>query len=214
LDADVFPRDGNFISNYLAAASDVDLVVAGGLLYQPEPPTKELMLRWKYGSAREARSVEERNKIPYQALLASNFMISKNVLDKVPFNEVMPDLRREDTLFSYDLMKHQVKIIHIDNPVFHLGIDSFEVTIRKEHESLDGLKLILDHDLIDEEYIKLSKLYGILKRWHLRAMFGGIFKLLRPTLLKKLSGADPSLKLFDLYRIAYLCFTKGYKSTS
>lgn len=213
LDADVFPRDKNFISNYLAAASEVDMVVAGGLLYQANPPSKELMLRWKYGSAREARSVEERRKIPYQALLASNFMISKKVLEKVPFCEEMPDLRREDTLFSYDLRKNNVKVMHIDNPVFHLGIDSFEVMIKKEHESLDGLIYILEHGQIEEDYIKISRLYSIMKRWHLKSFFAGIFKLLRPALLKNLSSKDPSLKVYDLYRIGYLCFIKGYKSS-
>ena len=140
LDADTIPVHNHFIKNYVAQINEDEKVVYGGIKYQKEKPKKSEVLRWKYGISREALSVEHRQKNPYLSLLTLNFLIHKTVFEKVSFNETIPNLRHEDTLFSYNLKQQKIKVIHIENPVFHLGLDEFEVAIKKENDSILGLK--------------------------------------------------------------------------
>lgn len=205
LDADVFPKNDNFIEYYVQQIDGIEKVVSGGLAYPENKPEKKLMLRWTYGSQREVFSRFEREKNPYQSFLSSNFLTTKKLFKIVSFNEEIPDLRREDTLYSYNLMKQNISVKHIENPVYHLGIDLFEIAIRKENESLDGLKYMLNHHLLPYDYLKISRLYLRIKNLGLTSVVAQFHKLTRSFLLKNLSSGRPSLRIFDLYRIGYLC---------
>jgi glycosyltransferase involved in cell wall biosynthesis len=205
LDADVFPKNENFIAEYLDCISTDEKVVAGGLLYKAEKPEQKLLLRWVYGTNREVITKAKREEKPYQSFLSSNFLTTKKLIESVPFNETMPDLRREDTLFSHDLMQNNIPIQHIDNPVYHLGLDDFETAIKKENESLDGLKYLLNHDLMESDYIKISRLYATIRKLGLHWAVHSVYKLALSSMMRNLSGDNPSLSVFDFYRIGYLC---------
>jgi hypothetical protein len=163
LDTDVLPKNKKLISNYLPYLDSEPKVVNGGILYQVIRPDKRRVFRWLYGRKREALSAKKRRKNPYLSLLTLNFAIHKSIFNKVAFNEEIPNLRHEDTLFSYDLMQAQIPIIHIKNPVYHLGIDVFQTAIRKENESLIALKFLTDHKLLAPNYLRISKLFDLLK---------------------------------------------------
>jgi len=204
LDADVMPVHPNFIKSYIKHF-DSNAVVTGGLRYREEKPADDLLLRWFYGSEREAMSLSEREKSPHQSLLASNFMAPKSLFNRVKFNELIPDLRREDTLFSYEMMVNQIPILHIENPVYHLGLDPFEIAIRKEKESLQGLHYMLKNGLLPESYLKMSRLFATINKMRLTSLIGSFHNASEKLFLRNLSSAKPSLLLFDLYRIGYLC---------
>jgi len=205
LDVDVFPKEKKFIANYLPQLDGAAKIVNGGIVYQSTRPEKERLFRWLYGKKREALSCGKRNQNPYLSLLTLNFIIHKSVFEMVSFNEEIPNLRHEDTLFSYDLKQKQIPIKHIENPVFHLGIDVFETAIRKENESLVALKFLLDHHLVSTDYLRIGRLFSTLKKRQLVHLFALVDGLLRKTFLSNLSGNHPSLPIFDLYRIGYLC---------
>ena len=205
LDTDVLPKNKKLISNYLPYLDSEPKVVNGGILYQVIRPDKRRVFRWFYGRKREALSAKKRRKNPYLSLLTLNFAIHKSIFNKVAFNEEIPNLRHEDTLFSYDLMQAQIPIIHIKNPVYHLGIDVFQTAIRKENESLIALKFLTDHKLLAPNYLRISKLFDLLKKLHLVGLFAVMHRATRSVLLANLSSAYPSLRIFDLYRIGYLC---------
>ena len=208
LDADVMPATPNFIREYLKWLDDEEKVVSGGLLYRENRPDNAYLLRWKYGHSREAVPAHIRRLKPYQRLLASNFLIQKALINKVPFNEKISDLRREDTLFSYNLMQHHVHVVHIDNPVYHDGLDNFNCTLLKEKQSLEGLHLMVQQQQLPAEYLKMSLLFKYISDLRLHRHLVWLFKLAEKQLLKNLSGSNPSLWLFDLYRIGYLCSLK------
>ncbi|HLA54980.1 MAG TPA: glycosyltransferase [Flavobacterium sp.] len=204
LDADVFPKSRDFISEYLCHICSVEKVINGGLLYQEQKPEKNRIFRWVYGSKREALSKMQRETNPYLSFLTLNFLIHKMVFDKVTFNETIPNLRHEDTLFSFDLMKANVKVEHIDNPVYHLGLDAFECAMRKENESLVALKYLLKHDLLSADYVRIARYYTTIKSLKMSPLFAAFHKLTKPLFTKNLSGENPSLFIFDLYRLGYL----------
>jgi len=205
LDADIIPVSDDFISNYLSHINNESKIVYGGIVYESSKPSKEKLLRWVYGKKREALSVSERNQNPYPAFLTLNFLIKKSVFTKVNFNENVPNLRHEDTLFSFELMQNKIKIIHIENPVYHLGIENSKVFLRKSEEAVLGLKNLVDSKLISFEYIKLSHYFQIIKKYHLQSIIAFGFKIIKPLFLKQLLSKKPSLFIFDIYRLGYYC---------
>lgn len=205
LDADTIPVHKNFIADYISQINNDEKVVYGGILYESKKPQKEQLLRWVYGTKREALETSERNRNPYISLLTLNFMISKSVFSKVRFNEKIPNLRHEDTLFSYELMQNTIKVIHIENPVYHLGIEDSKTFLRKSEEAIVGLKNLVDSNLTATEYVKLSHYFEIIKKYHLQSLVAFGFKIVRPLLLRQLFTKNPSLFLFDLYRLGYYC---------
>jgi hypothetical protein len=208
LDADTFPIHKDFISNYILEINDANKIVYGGIRYQEEQPPKEKLLRWVYGKKREALSVEQRNKNIYLSFLTLNFLIHKEVFKTVSFNESIPNLRHEDTLFSYELKKNNISLKHIENPVYHFGIDNFDKALDKEHESLLALKNLLDKNLLSADYVKISRLYTIIENLKAKFLIVFTFKIVKPVLLKNISSSNPSLLLFDIYRIGYICSIK------
>lgn len=205
LDSDVFPKADNFILTYLPYLNDDKKIVNGGLLYQDKRPDQDKLLRWIYGKNREALPYKTRKKKPYLSFLTLNFLIHKSLFETVTFNENIPNLRHEDTLFSYDLMQKKIKIIHIDNPIYHLGLDAFDEMMKKENESISVLKYLLDSSFIATDYLRISKLFSLLKSLKAAGIVASSHKLMRQRLLRNLQGKSPSLFLFDVYRIGYLC---------
>lgn len=203
LDSDTIPINPNFISNYLLQITTVEKIVSGGILYPELKPKESQSLRWKYGNSREALSAKVRNESPYLRLLTLNFMIQKSVFEKVSFNEKIPNLRHEDTLFSYNLKQQNILMEHIENPVYHNGLDDFEVAIKKENESLIALKYLVENQFIPYNYISLSNLFYALKKMQLVFLLKVFFKTTKPLLLKNLASKNPSLFIFDMYRLGY-----------
>jgi hypothetical protein len=201
----VLPVHEHFIATYLPYLDDEVKVINGGLLYENQKPEKSKLLRWVYGRNREALPVTKREKKPYLSFLTLNFVIHKKVFEKVAFNESIPNLRHEDTLFSYNLMQKKIKVVHIDNPIYHLGLDVFSQMIKKENESLFVLHYLIGTKLLAADYLRISTLFFRLKRLGLISPSAMFYRATRNAFLKNLSGNSPSLVIFDLYRLGYLC---------
>lgn len=105
LDADTIPLKKDFISTYLKYTNDDLKIIYGGITYSSELPDKEKTLRWSYGKKREAIEGKIRNITPYRSFLTLNFLIPKVFFEIVSFNEAIPNIRHEDTLFSFELSK-------------------------------------------------------------------------------------------------------------
>ncbi|MGK4567640.1 glycosyltransferase family 2 protein [Flavobacterium sp. 3HN19-14] len=210
LDADTFPAHDDFITKYLGYINSDAQIVYGGIIYQKEQPSKTQLLRWVYGISRESLPAKERNKAPYLSFLTLNFLIRKSVFEKVTFNEEIPNSRHEDTLFSFELMQQHIKMVHIDNPVYHHGLESSAVFLEKSEEALDNLKFLTDNRLIDTDYVRIGKLQQRFSKLHLDKLMSRFYKWTKPMLLKNILGEKPSLLIFDIYRLGYLCSIKKH----
>ncbi|RWW92092.1 glycosyltransferase family 2 protein [Flavobacterium cerinum] len=208
LDADTLPIHDNFISVYLPHLDQEEKVVYGGIKYQEEKPSDDKLLRWVYGNSREALLAEQRQKAPHLSLLTLNFAISKSIFSKVTFNESIPNLRHEDTLFSYDLSVEKVTVEHIENPVYHLGLESSEIFMKKSEESVVGLKYLTDNNLLPQSYTRIAKIHNSIRKSGLAPLARLSFKIVKRSFNKNLLGSNPSLFIFDLYRLGYLCSLK------
>lgn len=206
LDADVIPVNEHFISNYVAAISKSKKIIYGGILYQKKMPEKSKLLRWVYGKEREALSVTKRKENKYISFLTSNFIIKKNVFETISFNEDIPNLGNEDTLFSYNLNQEKTPIEHIENTVYHLGLESSEIFLNKSRASLEALNLFLKQKLIDVQYVKILRVKNRLQKFKLDIFFSTTYPLTKTIFEKNLLSHKPSLLIFDLYRLSYLCY--------
>lgn len=205
LDSDTFPKNSDFIRKYIQHISPKTEVIYGGIEYQKEEPEKNKLLRWVYGKKRETLSVKKRNKNKYLTFLTLNFLIKKSVFNSVKFNENIPNLRHEDTLFSYDLYQNNIPINHIKNVVIHLGLDDNMVFLKKSKESIEGLFFLLNKNLIDNNYVKLSKYGSIIINLHLSFLLIFFFKIFEVKIERNLLSKKPNLFLFDFYRLCYFC---------
>lgn len=208
LDADTIPVDKNLICNYLQYLNTEEKVVYGGIEYHNKPPETNMLLRWVYGREREALPIVARQSDPYLSLLTLNFAISKSIFNKVVFNETIPNLRYEDVLFAYNLSEKNIKVQHVHNPVYHLGLDTSEIFIKKSEEATQGLKYLIDNNLIPTNYLRISTAYYRLKKLGLTKTVCSLYKLFKKRWTKNLLGARPSLFIFDLYRLGYMCTLK------
>ncbi len=205
LDADVMPVNIHFVLNYVNSLSDSKPIIYGGISYKEERPNQSQLLRWVYGKKREALNSGIRKKDIYVSFLTLNFIIQKDTFEKASFNENIPNLRYEDTLFSYDLKRKKIPITHIENPVCHLGLESSKIFLSKSKESLDALNLFLNQKLIDHKYMKISRVKNRLQKFKLDLLLSTIYPLLKKRFEKNLLSNTPSLFIFDLYRLSYLC---------
>ena len=205
LDSDTFPKNSDYILKYIQNISSKTGIIYGGIEYQNEEPEKNRILRWVYGKEREALSVNKRSKNKYLSFLTLNFLVNKSVFKNVKFNENIPNLRHEDTLFSYDLFKNNIPIDHLKNVVIHNGLDENIVFLKKSKESIDGLLFLLNNNLIDSNYIKLSKYGKIITNLHLTFLLVFFFKVFGAKIERNLLSEKPNLFLFDIFRLCYFC---------
>jgi len=205
LDVDTIPIHDNFIANYLSLLNNDYDIIYGGIRYQPDRPKAEELLRWKYGNEREALTVEKRELKPYISFLTLNFIIKKQIFGALKFDEDIPNLRHEDTLFALEAKKLKLKIKHTENPVYHLGLDTSDGFLEKSTEAVDALNLFIKQKLITANDTSISKAVYKVKKIGLLKVGALSFSFLKKTLEKNLKSSSPSLFLFDIYRLGYFC---------
>lgn len=205
LDADVRIISDHFIKNYInfIRSNSNYSVVYGGIVYQENRPEKNQLLRWIYGIKREALPAEKRNENVYVSFLTLNFLIKKEVFQTVRFNEDIPNLRYEDLLFSFDLMKNKIPLQHINNQVVHNGIETSEVFMHKTNDSLKGLKFLLSKNYLPADYAKISAVHNLLKQTKLLFLINFVYRMRKNSFEKNLLSSKPSLFIYDIYRLGY-----------
>jgi len=207
MDCDSAISSPSYIENY-SVFFNSPTVCCGGRIYENIKPEDSTYLRWKYGTERECASALERRKNPNAGFQTNNFLIHKSIFEKVKFNEGLSGYGHEDTLFGLELLKQEIKIIHIDNPLIHLGLENASDFLEKTE---NGIKNLYRIELLLREnypvYINHSRLMRtklFLQKFHLLGIVAILFSLLRKKMKNNLLSKKPSLKIFDLYRLGLL----------
>jgi len=207
LDCDAEICSTNFVSKYIVFCKD-DNVVLGGRIYDQNNENQQYSLIRKYGMERERNdyhNLSDRRKFPM--FTTPNFLISKEIFNKIRFDESIKGYGHEDTIFGIMLHKLQIEFIFIDNPVKHIGLETNKVFIRKTENAIQNLLCLSNsgnYPLLAKES-KLLTTYLRLKKARLTLLFAFAFSFFRNLLQKLLCSSHPSLRLFDLYKLLYLC---------
>jgi len=207
MDCDSMPETDAYIMNYVAFLKP-DTVLYGGRSYSPEKPfQKELFFHWFYGTNREVKSAEERKIRPYSSFMTNNFLIPKQIMQQIGFDESLRQYGHEDTLFGLELKRREVMIHHLDNPLRHIGLETATVFLRKSEQAVENLlKLMKKHELQSE--IKLLRFFVKTQKWGLHPFIYLWFFLFSSFLKARLLGANPNLRTFDLYKLGYMVYNK------
>jgi len=214
LDCDSEPFDNKFIEKYLPYCIGNEIVVCGGTAYKPQKPQPDSYLRWIYGMRCEYKSAEQRNKAPNSKFSTFNFLISRELFLSIRFNELLRNYGHEDTLFGLELQKRNYTVTHIDNPLYHTGIDTNDVYLEKTRQGVENLKILLEKypdngDLVQN--IRLLKYYVFLEKSHLIPLYYLFFRMFKKCMLANFNSKRPNLTLFNLYKLGYLCNLKYRK---
>ena len=209
LDADVLPKYDDFIDRFELHKIKNPKIIFGGVCYTLEKPSKDLILRWKYGHKRETKSVKERNKNSY-SIVSSSLLIDKEVFFKN--NTSTANTYGLDILFSGNLQKNRVKVKHIDNPVYHLGLEKNSAFLNKSLEAVKSTYLLEKNSQIEKDIRPLQKSYQKLKKWNLITLVNVVLNQFYKVIESNLLSNHPSMVLFDLYRLNYLIELKKNKN--
>lgn len=201
IDSDTMPASARFVVDYLQAAHS-DRVVVGGFCYPTERPSRDRLLRYKYGHKVETRSLAERQKAPADAFVSMSFMIPRHIFLEEGFPTQM-GMGYEDAYFGYRLAERGVAITHIDNPVIHALKESSGQFLDTTERYVENL--YRHRTLLAPYPIRLLQLYLRLERARLVPLLGALAPLFKPLLRRQLTSRHPSLRLFALYKLLHLC---------
>jgi hypothetical protein len=122
---------------------------------------------------------------------------------EIKLDETLKGYGHEDTLFGLELKQKNIPIIHIDNPLCHIGLECFEDYLTKTEEGISNLKLLIDSKKVDES-VKLYRFYLLLKKFGVASKVLNYFSKNKQEILQKLQENEPNLRWFDLYKLGYL----------
>ncbi|MBP8066853.1 MAG: glycosyltransferase [Flavobacterium sp.] len=208
IDGDSIIVHPDYIQNYLRNLDGFD-VVYGGRQHPEKCPSEKQSLRWKYGKFIEDKLAINRRKTPYKSLLFNNTVITKKCFNQVKFDKDITLYGHDDTQFAYQLSLLQAKVNHIDNSVEHGDIDTNQAYLAKTESSLKSLLLLYQSGKIASEFVSILKLYVLLKKTKLIVLATVFHKLFQKSIAKSLLSENPTLFLFNVYRIGYLCTLKS-----
>jgi glycosyltransferase involved in cell wall biosynthesis len=195
IDGDMSLENDDFLHNYLQT-NDEEKVVYGG--YKVNGIAKE-NLRYKYEKHSEkAHSLNNRLKHPNKDFHTSNFLIHKELMLQNPLDKQYRGYGYEDVAYGKLLQEAGITISHIDNPVVFNQFESNEDFINKTEESIRTLKT---HQKELRDYSRIIRLADNLEALRLSSLVRRLFLKHQQQLRKQLCGSNPSLFLFNLYKI-------------
>lgn len=206
IDADSKLISEDYLKKYIELAKP-GAVLCGGTSYSKQEPESEKLLRWVYGHRREAISAEERNRKKGFIITSNNFLIDRETFQKIHFRENIGPYGHEDTLLGFDLFQAGIQPLHINNPVEHTGLEDSVTFLKKTKAALENL-LFISEKIVPEpvefqnrmpflnRYRKITKIFPPF-------VFKWFFNFFRQAIEKNLTGKNPSLFLFNLYKLGY-----------
>ena len=208
LDCDVSLPDNRFIERYLNYAAK-SYVTVGGICYRPEKPKESAkVLRWRYGQTRETLTAAQRNKQPYASFKTANFFITRSVFSRVKFSEEINGYGHEDTLFGYQLEQANIPILHIDNPVFHDGLEDASQFIKKSEQAVKNLFQLFQSGLLVNTWKQnpLLRFFVVFRVLYLHYILAMAYKVFGPFLRILMQGRFPLVFLFNTYKLLYISY--------
>lgn len=201
IDSDAVVVRDNFIASYLSSMESAADIVSGDLVNPEQMPSPGVSLRYRYEKSYEPmRSAVVRSKSPYDRLTTFNLMMRRSLWSQIPFDEDCVEYGYEDTLMGIELKRSGKNVLHIDNPLMHVGFERNEVYLSKVETSLRTLHGIKDR--VQGE-TRMTSLHDRIDRLGLLWMLRLAFVLSRPMLRRNLLGNRPDMTVFSFYKLGY-----------
>ena len=187
----------DFISTYLQL--DGTEVACGGLHIGGDAAALHGNLRYMVEKKYELHNTPQyRQEREYQNFNTSNFMVRRDILLAVPFDERFRRYGYEDVMWGKQLSDRNIRITHIDNPIM---LDDFETnedfvvkmetgmnTLHSFRDELTGYSAVL---------VAVSKLHKL----HLCRLFAALFRVAKKAIRRNLAGNKPIVLLLNVYKL-------------
>ena len=174
-------------------------ILYGGRVYTDDPPADPAWrLHWTYGHRRESLPLDRRVAAPYESFMTNNFCVPRTLMLEIGFDAQLTTYGHEDTIFGQELAQRGIPIVHLDNPVVHLGLEAAPVFLRKQAEALQNLTYL------QQQYPAFrTRLLALEARlpasaW---ALLAKLAPALLPWLEKQLSGSQPRMSALDVWKL-------------
>lgn len=197
MDADGRVINENFLSAYIEASKE-HAVVCGGIKCPEVCHDPHRSLRWRY-----ERDYEKKHGYVSEQFRSFCFLIKRDVMSGLPFDERYKIYGYEDVQYGMDLEKAGYTVHAIDNPLENADIEDNCTFLKKTEEALRSAYMFRDEIGDRVEVVKLRKRLGILSL-PIACFFMVFKKILRANLL----SANPSLLVFKIYKLGYYCRIK------
>lgn len=200
VDADSRIIYDDFLYRYITNLSTKYNVYSGGTVYPTMPINCAKRLHWKYGSKREA--VKGRRS----AFHTNNFCIARKTFQQLEFPDFLKHYGHEDTWMGIELERMKKNILNIRNPVEHLNIEDTKVFLDKTQFALSNL-LTLQKTIKPTtigKHVDLYRLFIFIKKIRFESVITFFYRAFQKRILTNLHSCNPSLKLFDFYRLYHL----------
>lgn len=207
MDCDSELPDGDYLARYAAAAEKLVAtgarrsIVCGGRTYKAKNDYPHACaLHHAIGSLREPVGSEGHG---VRTFFSNNFMISRDLMLAIRFDETMRGYGHEDTRFGIEAARRGVAICHIDNPVIHLRLDDDRHFLAKSREAVANL-LYLQHTFFTPDEARRLPLLRAVEACR-RCGLLHVIKWCAPWLTRiveaNLTSGHPAPRLFDLYKL-------------
>lgn len=200
LDCDSKVISKSFLENYIHYIDDYDLVAGGRVYSKKAPRAKSKKLHWSYGKKFESMGLRKRQSDPWMNFHSNNFMVRREVLIDNPFDEDIKGYGYEDLEWAYAIAKKNYRLLHIDNPVEHLGIETAKEFLKKQKKSLQNL-LRLNSEKSFET--RLTRFCAKLKDWKISDLIHKHYAHKLPKLEEKLTTSVNSAYKFQFFKVIY-----------
>ena len=163
-DCDSKINDDKFIYRYVKNLSPYAVLYGGRNYEKTAPENPDYYLRWVYGVKRETIAAEKRSEKPWDSFMTNNFIIPKKIFNEIQFEEnIINGYGHEDTLFGLKLKERKTCIIHLDNPLCHIGLETIDEFIAKTENGIKNLFILYNKELIDNS-VKLIRVFEKLQQ--------------------------------------------------
>ncbi len=212
IDGDAGVKSSDYLKHYVQHARNCHpdiadpFVTMGGVAYHETPPEKAYRLRWHYGINREQKSAAQRSLHPYRSFTPFNMLVSKTVFNICRFDESFKTYGFEDVFFGEQLRRNAIPVEHIDNGIYHEGLDRNEVFLSKTETAIANLAMLLNNGKASPDFIRENRLLHTflkLSDWHLSKPAALFLNINRRT-LKKLVLQHYNIRALDLYKLLCL----------
>lgn len=206
LDADMIPVHDHFVSLYLEQIQLDDFdIMSGGILYEKEV-SSEFRLKWLHGKKTEEPIA---GKDPYLEIRGNNFLVRKEVFLQNPFGGLPESYGYVDTHFGLKLKQSKARVKIIDNPCLHLGLETNEKFVEKHKKAIRNAFWMMNHQSDLADNLRIVKTYKKIQKLGFRKPIAWLFQLFEKTMLQNLHSENPSLFVFQLYKLGYICTLKN-----
>lgn len=176
LDADMLPDAPDFLDGWLALIERAAPAAAfGGISLAQAPETRQTAVHRAMALRSDCLAASSRRHAPEKHVFTSNLLVRRDVLLAEPFDAGFKGWGWEDVEWSMRVSRRH-RIVHIDNPATHLGLDPTAKMAAKFEQSVANFaRVVAAHGDIVRAYPSY-RVAKALKRVPLRPVWRPMLK--------------------------------------